>query len=518
MDEDFHVKRNQAFECICRSCFHLRRSSSTIQPYRCFKKACRIQFDSFTALFEHQLDVHGQLDPRGNRVVDDLFHQQHGTLALPPATVYIGQQYMVPTRPPTPWKSMEELEEEAETLLDRLITHNCDNFTRVWGMFKTAYKLVKRNGKSEMERQYQITIEHFNSSFKFSAASRGFHDGCPSVESGRNWLVRFALLSKYLFWLSSSLTYVFLLLLGLQTSTDRQDAQWLHPFSLGDRRDVEPEFVLIDTKRDQEMYEEASDESDAEGDTMDDQLEAGKKDFKTDDDVEMESEYDGFKSTSDQPLPEKIDVKPIIIDSDSDSESDDDRSTDNRKVFKIDVNPSGLENANASDSESDSSEIDGDKTASNREHFEGPKRSGDESDSESESDSDSDDDKAGGDQQSIKSDVISVDGDISSCESDSDSEGSSDEEDHTVSARGSDEKETASVVDQKLGNIANSNKSASESESSSGEEPADDDDVAPNSSDEEEPSVGNHEVKADESASDAKSDDSDEEDIFNQLE
>lgn len=190
LDEDFHVKKNFSQVCRCKSCNYLRRWSSSLQPYRCVNSLCRIEFTSFTDLYEHQLDVHGKIDPRAKRVVDDLWHQQQGTLALPPATVYAGQQFMVPSRPPTPWESMEELDEEAKTLTERLWNYNHHHFKRPLTLFKTAYELVKRGGWKEMERQYHIAMEHYFSAMKFPASSRGFHDGCPSIERGRNWLVR----------------------------------------------------------------------------------------------------------------------------------------------------------------------------------------------------------------------------------------------------------------------------------------------------------------------------------------
>ncbi|KAH7478927.1 uncharacterized protein KRP23_5727 [Phytophthora ramorum] len=206
MDEELLVSKNLCNLCGCKACKHLQRWSSTILPYRCTNVNCRLVFDAFTDLYEHQLDIHGGLDPRANRIVDDLYHQQQGTLAFPPSTVYIGQQYMCPSRPPKRWKSMKALHNEAETLYDRLW-----NYNRYYFQLPTTY----------CHGALQLSVQ-------FPASSRGVYDGCPSVERGRNWL----------------------------TSTDREDARLLHPFSLGDKVDAEPEFVLIDTKRDQEMYEE----------------------------------------------------------------------------------------------------------------------------------------------------------------------------------------------------------------------------------------------------------------------
>ncbi|CAH0515305.1 unnamed protein product [Peronospora belbahrii] len=259
MDEEFHVMQNQSSICLCFSCQHIRRWSSTLQPYRCTNTNCRITFDSFTDLYDHQLDVHGGLDPRANRIVNELYHQQQGMLALPPSTVYAGQQFLTPSRPPTPWKSMDELDEEARTLMERLREKSQALFVRPFNIFKTAYELVKRNGWEEMKRQYHIAMEHYYAAMKYLASSRGFHDGCPSVERGRNWL----------------------------TSTDREDARLLYPFSLGDKMDIEPEFVLIDTKCDEEMYIELSSDEDDGDISVDDGRSSEQKRANTDEDVKM---------------------------------------------------------------------------------------------------------------------------------------------------------------------------------------------------------------------------------------
>jgi hypothetical protein len=190
MDEELLVSKNHVSGCTCGACYHQRNWSGRLQQYNCLNRHCRIQFDSFQDMFEHHLDVHGILDPRSGRVVDDLFHQQRGTLAFPPSTVYAGQQFLVPSRPPTRWKSMKELDQEAKTLQKRLVANNRNNWALPWKLFDWACKLVKKHGEKEMERQYQVAMEHFYSAYKFPASSRGFHDGCPSVERGRNWLVR----------------------------------------------------------------------------------------------------------------------------------------------------------------------------------------------------------------------------------------------------------------------------------------------------------------------------------------
>ncbi|KAG3034320.1 hypothetical protein PC121_g2838 [Phytophthora cactorum] len=267
MDEDFHVSKNLRNPCECRSCKHLKRWSSTLQPYRCTDNSCKIAFELFTDMYEHQLEVHGGLDPRSNRVVNDTFRQQRGTLAYPPPTVYAAQQFMVPSRPPTPWKSMKELDEEAKIVRKKLVDYNQQFYETPFKLFDMGYKLVKKNGWKEVQWQYQIAMEHFYSGLKFPASSRGFRDGCPSVERGRNWL----------------------------TSTDRKDARVLYPFSLGDKIDVEPEFVLIDTKRDREMQEnfiEISDDSGDEDLSTTGGTGTNEKIFKTDDDVEMKAPED----------------------------------------------------------------------------------------------------------------------------------------------------------------------------------------------------------------------------------
>ncbi|KAI9908187.1 hypothetical protein PsorP6_004395 [Peronosclerospora sorghi] len=117
---------------------------------------------------------------------------------------------------------MEELDEEARTLAKRLLDSNPSFSVRPYKMFTTAYKLVKRNGWKEMKQQYHIAIEHYFSALKYPAQSRGFHEGCPSVER------------------------------------DREDARLLFPFSLVDKVNVEPEIVVIDTKPGQNAYVDLS--------------------------------------------------------------------------------------------------------------------------------------------------------------------------------------------------------------------------------------------------------------------
>ncbi|CAI5713509.1 unnamed protein product [Peronospora destructor] len=342
LNEEFHVMQNQSSVCLCFSCQHIRRWSSTLQPYRCTNTNCRITCASFIDLYEHQLDIHGGLDPRANRIVNELYHQQEGMLALPPSTVYAGQQFLIPSRPPMPWKSMDELDEEARTLMERLRKGTQDLFVRPFNVFKTAYDLVKRNGWKEMKRQYHIAMEHYFATMKYPASSRGFHDGCPSVERGRNWL----------------------------TSTDREDARILHPFNLGDKVDVELEFVLIDTKRDQEMCIELSgnedDEDDVDASIEESKCASGQKICKIDEDVEMKESkvmmaklLNGKKvSDFDSDNDEANRVKSEDSDSDFDAKSS--GGDDNKVELKFSKLP-----GSASDSKSDShSESDEDDTAS----------------------------------------------------------------------------------------------------------------------------------------------------------
>ncbi|KAG1703224.1 hypothetical protein DVH05_008134 [Phytophthora capsici] len=277
MDEEFHVSKNYSQPCKCFACNHLRRWSSTLQPYRCKATICDITFESFTDLFEHQLEVHGALDPSSSRVINDVFHQQRGRLALPPATVYAGQQYMYPSRAPIPWKSMEELDAEAKVLHEKLQSYNRECYTTLYRLFNIGYQLVKRTGWSEMERQYELAMEHFYSGMKHPASRRLPHDGCPSVERGRNWL----------------------------TSTDRDDTRFLCPVSIADKVEEEPEFVLIDTKRDAEKKTtciEINDDVEGEDAPGNNRTDNEKKIFKTDDSVEMmePEEDDGKLATVDE--------------------------------------------------------------------------------------------------------------------------------------------------------------------------------------------------------------------------
>ncbi|POM81186.1 Hypothetical protein PHPALM_878 [Phytophthora palmivora] len=441
MDEEFHINKNSCASCTCTMCRHLRRWSSTLQPYRCKNVNCGIIFDSFTDMYEHQLDVHGGLDPRANRIVEATFHQQRGKLAFPPATVYAGQQYMVPSCPPTPWKSMEELDEEAKTLQARLGNYNPFNHDTPFKLFLEGYKLVKRYGWKEMQRQYHLAMEHFYSAMKFPASSRGFHDGCPSVERGRNWL----------------------------TSTDREESRIFHPFSLVDKVDVEPEFVLIDTKRDQAMEDmciEISDDSDA-GLSVNDKNGNDEKGFKTDDDVEMQT-------------PDDNDVGPAkerkVFDTDSendteltnvesheceafsehnvmDVESDSDSDMTVMSEVASDTDKVNLEDSDSdSELESDSSQISDTKSSS-------------ESESESESESDSDDDNEGESEGKVKgSQGGYIDDTVSATESDSDSDSSDSDSESESDSDTSDSEEDHFTKGAALHEVSSSSEDSSDSE------------------------------------------------------
>lgn len=194
MDEEFLVKQNTNKVCNDVSCRAVRRygsSTTGLQPYSCFHYLCRIPFESFTELFEHQLEVHGKVMPRDHRIVAELYHQQRGKLAPPPDRVP-GQQYMCPSRPPTPWKSMDEMHEEASTLEMRLFRYqkNIKGLSFLMHLFMDGYDKVLRIGQTELDRQYHEAMEHYYAAFKFPASSRRFRDGFPAVERGRNWLVR----------------------------------------------------------------------------------------------------------------------------------------------------------------------------------------------------------------------------------------------------------------------------------------------------------------------------------------
>ncbi|CAI5729804.1 unnamed protein product [Peronospora destructor] len=177
-------------------------------------------------------------------------------------------------------------------------------------------------------------MEHYFATMKYLASSRGFHDGCPSVERGRNWL----------------------------TSTDREDARILHPFSLDDKVDVELEFVLIDTKRDQEMCIELSGDEDDEDDVD------------VDASIEMRANVlAGRRSSSEGNVGETTEWKVSDLDNNNDeanrvksedSDSDFDAKSSGGDDNKVELKVSKLPGS-ASDSKSDShSESDEDDTAS----------------------------------------------------------------------------------------------------------------------------------------------------------
>ncbi|KAI9995705.1 hypothetical protein PInf_012773 [Phytophthora infestans] len=453
MDEEFHVAKNLRVPCECRSCKHLKRWSFTLQPYRCTSSSCKIAFESFTDMYEHQLEVHGGLDPRSNRVVNDTFRQQRGILAYPPPTVYAAQQLMIPSRPPTPWKSMEELDKEAKVVRKKLMDYNQNFYETPFKLFDMGYKLVKRNGWKEVQWQYQIAMEHFYSAFKFPASSRRFRDCCPSVERGRNWL----------------------------TATEREDARVLYPFSLGDKIDVEPEFVLIDTKRDQELQEKLIEIS---GDSGDEDLPTRgkrgrkKKLTKTSNSIKMKAPEDddnGHKltasggcevtSTSDSKNFDFDCDSDVTVKSETDSEhelkgslpadaSDSDSSSDSNSEEELQVKTSrnGVdETVSDSDCSSDD-EVDPRASKSGNDSLVSDSSSGDEvelkvspsavtvSDSESNSDSDKDEDLIPYKTKSVPEVILSSE-DSSDSDSDVDAKLPKDESSQFVSDTESDSDE-----------------------------------------------------------------------------
>ncbi|KAJ8507563.1 hypothetical protein ON010_g18957 [Phytophthora cinnamomi] len=131
--------------------------------------------------------------------------------------------------------------------------------------------------------------------------------GRARQELAGTWAAGWRGWKKYPSGLFTSLCVLFLL---MQTSTEREDARYLHPFSLNDKVVPEPEFVLIDTQRDEEMNEELSDGSDAEEE--EDASVSEVKVFKLDDDDDDEEMTSGdFKER-----------KVFEVDSDDDSDGD----------------------------------------------------------------------------------------------------------------------------------------------------------------------------------------------------
>ena len=132
----------------------------------------------------------------------------------------------------------------------------------------------------------------------------------------------------------------------------------MYPFSLGDKIDVELEFVLIDTKRDQEKCIELSGDEDDEDNVdarIDGKCASGQKIGRIDD-IEMnEFESDGFEAAQER--------KVFKVDSDGDvaphSSQGNDGETTERKVFDVDNDEANRVKSEDSDSDFDSQSSDG---------------------------------------------------------------------------------------------------------------------------------------------------------------
>lgn len=175
--------------CPCVQCTILQRDNQAPVAYRCPARYCHTQFADYLELFEHQVAEHGKLLPHCRRVRMELFGQDRGVVPYPPVTVYAGQQLMSPGYRPTEW-TLARVDEEAQTLYAQLFGKKVyAGAVHVWDAFTIAYHQVRQGGVAQLEAQYALALEYYNSSLVFPVATRTVQDGADAVGDGRNWLV-----------------------------------------------------------------------------------------------------------------------------------------------------------------------------------------------------------------------------------------------------------------------------------------------------------------------------------------
>lgn len=181
--------KTEARNCNCLHC-RIISQDNTLPKYNCPALRCDVKTDDCVSFFEHQLQAHGRILSQCRRIAMELNHQERGILPLPPATVFIGEQYFNPWSRPTKW-TIERIREEGVTLYDRLFEKELVRSKQVWYLFKKAYAQLQTCGPARLDSQYRMALEYYNSCLVFGSSTRTFHDGSDCVGVGRNWLVRF---------------------------------------------------------------------------------------------------------------------------------------------------------------------------------------------------------------------------------------------------------------------------------------------------------------------------------------
>ncbi|DAZ99805.1 TPA: hypothetical protein N0F65_001314 [Lagenidium giganteum] len=178
---------SKTMHCRCVEC-RMRQRDSQEMPYKCPVFRCKQAFNDFVPLFEHQLASHGTIFPACQRVCTDLYGLERGGSPMPPMTVYVGQQFLAPWQRPVQW-TMADAEKEMATLHERLTASRHVGRLLVWRAFKLAFSHLEQGGETQLNIQYRMAIEHYNSSLSIPVRSRTFHDGTNHVGPGRNWLI-----------------------------------------------------------------------------------------------------------------------------------------------------------------------------------------------------------------------------------------------------------------------------------------------------------------------------------------
>lgn len=180
--------KTETRNCNCLHCRILLRENTPLK-YNCPAVKCGVKTDNCVSFFEHQLQVHGRIMSQCRRIAMEMNHQDRGILPLPPATVFIGEQYFNPCSRPAKW-TIERIREEGETLYDRLFEKELVRSQQVWYFFKKAYRQIQISGLARLDAQYRMAVEYYNSCLVFGSNTRTFHDGTDCIGVGRNWLVR----------------------------------------------------------------------------------------------------------------------------------------------------------------------------------------------------------------------------------------------------------------------------------------------------------------------------------------
>lgn len=183
------LMRQYLTRCTCATCARMYRELKTANKYVCCVFTCKHKFVDIADLIEHQLDTHGLLTPFCRRIREEFFKQHQGKVADPPETVYARMQADKPWERPTRW-TVEQVDQEFLVFTDEVKTSKVMGARSfLYTSFKIAYERIKLYGDAEINEQYRVALEYYESALMFPTTARSHRDVFGNVGAGRNWLL-----------------------------------------------------------------------------------------------------------------------------------------------------------------------------------------------------------------------------------------------------------------------------------------------------------------------------------------